>query len=254
MWSGFTMSDAALIAIAPLAGSFLGVLVDRLPRGEGFVRGRSRCRSCDTTLTAADLVPLVSWALSRGKCRHCGAPIGAFFPAIEIAAIALALWAMLIVPGVLAWPTAILGWSLLALAVIDWRHLILPDELTLPLLPLGLGTAAWLSGDRLMDSGIGAAAGGAVLALVMVTFRRLAGREGLGLGDVKLFAGAGAWVGWQGLPSVLLLGAGTGLIVSLLRSWTSPSTAIRSPIAFGPFLALGLWLTWLYGPIELSGF
>lgn len=248
------MGDAALIAVAPFAGSFLGVLIDRLPRGEGVVWGRSRCRSCETTLTAADLVPLVSWAWSRGKCRHCGAPIGAICPAIEIAAIALAIWSVLVVPGWLAWPTAILGWLLLALSVIDWRHLILPDELTLPLLPIGLGTAACLSGDRLLDNGIGVAAGGAALALVLVTFRRLAGREGLGLGDVKLFAGAGAWVGWQGLPSVLLLGAGSGLIVALLRSWASPSTGARSPIAFGPFLALGLWLTWLYGPMELSGF
>ena len=88
-------------------------------------------------LGARDLVPLFSWLLLKGRCRHCGAKLGAFYPLTELAALGIALWALLILPSHLVWPTAALGWALLALAVIDAHHLILPDVLTLPLIPAG---------------------------------------------------------------------------------------------------------------------
>ena len=136
------MYDAGLwiwpIVAAPIVGSFLGVLVLRLPAGRPFALARSACPHCGTTLGAADLVPLASWVVLRGRCRHCSAALGAFYPGIEIAAVGIAAWATLALPGSLVWIGCILGWMLLAAALIDFRHLILPDALVLPLIPAGI--------------------------------------------------------------------------------------------------------------------
>ena len=253
---GFDMSQSAVILLlaAPFVGSFLGLLVVRLPLGETVVLGRSRCRECGATLGPRDLVPLLSWAVSGGRCRHCHAALGWFHPAIEAAALGVALWSVAVVPGGLAWASAGLGWTLLALAVIDQRHMILPDALSLPLIPAGLAVAALTPAGALAHHLAGAAAGAASLGAVAWAYRRATGREGLGLGDVKLFAAAGAWVGWQALPSVLLIGAATGLAAALLLGRAKGLPGPREPVAFGPYLALGLWLTWLYGPVNVQVF
>ena len=115
------------LIFAPFIGSFLGTLILRLPAGRPVVFDRSRCEACETMLTWRDLVPLFSWLMSRGRCRHCGARVSAFYPLIELAALAVALWAVLALPGTLAWAGAGLGRLLLALAVIDARHVLLPD-------------------------------------------------------------------------------------------------------------------------------
>jgi leader peptidase (prepilin peptidase)/N-methyltransferase len=246
-----TPDTLILLIAAPFVGSFLGLLVERLPEGETVIMGRSHCRQCGATLGLRDLVPLLSWAASGGRCRHCHAALGWFHPGIELAAIGVALWSMLVVPGWLAWASAGLGWTLIALAVIDQRHMYLPDVLNLPLIPAGLAVAALNPAGGFWHHLAGAAAGAASLGVVAWTYRRVTGREGLGLGDAKLFAAAGAWVGWQGLPSVLLIGAGSGLAVVLLLGWAKGAPSARDPVAFGPFLAVGLWITWLYGPVTL---
>ncbi|HSF94352.1 MAG TPA: A24 family peptidase [Thermohalobaculum sp.] len=246
-----SQSDVVLLITAPFLGSFLGLLVERLPAGESVVLGRSQCRSCNTTLGPRDLVPLLSWAVGRGRCRHCGVPLGWFHPGIELAAIAVALWSVAAAPGWLAWASAGLGWTLLALAVIDRRHMILPDVLTLPLIPAGLAVAAFTPGGGIAHHLIGVAAGAACLGAVAWAYWRFRGREGLGLGDVKLFAAAGAWVGWPGLPSVLLIGAATGLAAACFRRRPEAVARADEPLAFGPYLALGLWITWVYGPVNL---
>lgn len=241
----------ALIA-APIVGSFLSVLVVRLPAGEGVVGGRSRCRSCGSDLSPLELLPLLSWALLRGRCRSCGAPIGILYPAIEIAAVAVVAWTAATVPEDMLWPTAGLGWSLLALAVIDARTFILPDALTLPLIAAGLAVAWYLDPAPPLDHVVGAAAGGLSFWLIAHLYARTRHRQGLGLGDAKLFAAAGAWVSWQGLASVLLTASlGALALVALLAAFGGPARA-STRVPFGPFLALGLWLTWLYGPIALA--
>ncbi len=247
---GLVMSQSAVILLvaAPFVGSFLGLLVVRLPAGENVVLGRSRCRRCGAALGPLDLVPLLSWAASGGRCRHCQAALGWFHPGIEAAALGVALWSVAVVPGWLAWASAGLGWTLLALAVIDHRHMILPDALSLPLIPAGLAVAALAPAGGLVPHLAGAAAGAASLGAVAWAYRRAMGREGLGLGDVKLFAAAGAWVGWQGLPSVLVIGAATGLAAAVILGRARPD----QPVPFGPYLALGLWITWLYGPVNLQ--
>jgi leader peptidase (prepilin peptidase)/N-methyltransferase len=247
---GLVMSQNAVILLvaAPFVGSFLGLLVVRLPVGETVVLGRSRCRRCDAALGPRDLVPLLSWAASGGRCRHCHAALGWFHPAIEAAALGVALWSVAVAPGWLAWASAGLGWTLLALAVIDHRHMIVPDALSLPLIPAGLAIAVLAPAGGLAHHLAGAAAGAASLGAVAWAYRRARGREGLGLGDVKLFAAAGAWTGWQGLPSVLLIGAATGLAAALILGRARPDR----PVPFGPYLALGLWITWLYGPVNVQ--
>ena len=255
------LSVFTLLLAAPFIGSFLGTLISRLPEGRPVVFDRSRCEACGHVLGAGDMVPLFSWLLLKGRCRHCGAKLGIFYPLIELAALGVALWALLTMPPHLAWPTAALGWVLLALALIDAKHFLLPDVLTLPLIPAGLAVAWWLDpagllGAQVLHHALGAALGFLGFAGLAWAYQRLRGREGLGLGDAKLLAAAGAWVSWSGLGSVLLWAAPIALVVSLaaglIQGTLSDKLAGRSALPFGPFLALGLWLTWLYGPIRLG--
>lgn len=241
------------VLAAPFVGSFLGVLVARLPVGGAVVFARSACPSCHHRLAAADLVPLLSWLASRGRCRHCGASIGAIYPGLEVGALAVAAWAATVTPGWLLWASCALGWTLLALSAIDWRHHSLPDQLTLPLLGAGLAVAYAARPDGIVHHLAGAAAGFAAFAAVRWCYARLRGREGLGLGDAKLLAAAGAWVAWQGLPGVVLIAAVGALAVALGGALRGRSLRPESRLAFGPYLSLGTWLVWLYGPLVIAG-
>ena len=131
-------------------------------------------------------------------------------------------------------------------ALIDLREMILPDRLTLPLIPLGWAMA-WQGAPDLSDRLIGSAAGFAAFAGIAALYRRLRGRDGLGLGDAKLLAAAGAWVGWRDLPSVVLLGAVTALVWALATR-RDPGR----PLPFGPFLAAAFWLVWRFGAVSIG--
>lgn len=243
------LSAIALLAAAPFVGSFLGTLILRLPAGRPVAGGRSRCDACGERLGFRDLVPLLSWAVTRGRCRYCGAAFGAFYPAIELAAIAVALWCVAVFPTALLWPSALLGWALLALAEIDRRHFWLPDGLVLPLIAGGLAMSARAGSDQLLAAAIGAAAGYLSLSLINRLYGRIRGRPGLGRGDAKLFAAAGAWVGWTGLPQVLLIGSLSAILLSLVRAGGAGFPGGATAVPFGPGLALGLWLVWSFDPV-----
>lgn len=240
------------IVVAPFVGSFLGVLVLRLPEGRPVGFTRSACPHCGHRLAARDLVPFLSWLLSSGRCRYCAAPLGLFYPVIEAAALAVALWAAAVLPGMLIWAGCLLGWSLLGAAVIDWRHTVLPDVLVLPLIPAGIGFQALLGSPAWSDHAIGALLGFASFATVTLLYRQVRGREGLGWGDAKLLAAAGAWVSWAGLPSVVLLAALFGLAGAAVRRMAGHELVATTEIPFGPALALAIWLVWLYGPVVPS--
>lgn len=244
----------ALFAIiaAPFVGSFLGVLIERLPAGRPVALARSACDVCGRALGPLDLVPVVSWVGRRGRCGCGRARLSIFYPAIELAALAVAIWAALVVSGWLVWASVALGWSLLAMAVIDQRHEILPDVLTLPLIPAGLLVAWAIDPGKLLDHAIGAAAGFLVFVAIAWTYHRLRGREGLGMGDAKLLAAAGAWLGWQGLPSVVVIGALSALALALARAAAGAKLSAGMRISFGPYLALGVWLVWLHGPLSFE--
>jgi leader peptidase (prepilin peptidase)/N-methyltransferase len=247
---GVTLGDIAVIVAAPFVGSFIGLAVQRRGTGASILFGRSRCDSCGHRLGPLDLIPLASWLASRGRCRYCGARIGLFAPAMELAALAIAVSAVAAGPGWLGWLGTGLGWTLLALAVIDLREMVLPDPLTLPLIAAGLAVAA-LAFPRPLDHLIGAAIGGAGFAALGWAWHWATGREALGLGDAKLFAAAGAWLGWQGLPSVLLIASAAGLAAVLVRALFGAG-GLRAPLPFGPALAAGFWLTWVLGPIQIA--
>ena len=237
---------------APCVGSFLGVLIERLTAGRPVVLSRSACPHCGERLAARDLIPLFSWVANRARCRFCHARISAFYPTVELLALIVAVWALAVVPGWLAWVTCGLGWVLLALAVIDWKHLFLPDSLSLPLIPAGLLVAWGVSPDELPSHAIGAAVGFVLLWGIAELYRRMRRREGLGLGDAKLLAAAGAWLGWQGLPSVVLIAAAAGLAAALVQARWQGALDGKRPVPFGPYLAVAFWLVWLYGPLGPS--
>ena len=145
--------------------------------------------------------------------------------------------------------SSVLALSLAALSAIDLRDYRLPDVLTLPLTALGLAATPLVVEASLWWQAASALLGFAVLAGVAFAYAKLRGRPGLGLGDAKLLAAAGAWLGMQALASVLLLACGSALLGLLIRAWRTGSLSATSRVPFGPFLAFGIWLVWLYGPL-----
>jgi leader peptidase (prepilin peptidase)/N-methyltransferase len=241
------------VVAGPFVGSFLGVLVRRLPEGRPIAAARSACESCGHALGPAELIPLVSYAWQRGRCTRCAAPIARFHPAIELAALAVASIAACVAPAgafpgdPLLWVTCILGWWLLALGWIDARTFRLPDVLTLPLILAGLAEAWWLERDAIFDRAQGAALAAISLYLLAFVYRRLRNRAGLGLGDAKLLAAGGAWVGVAGLPFVLLGGALMALGYALVLRLQGEKLTATTRLPFGPFLAVAIWAVWLLG-------
>ncbi len=245
---------------APFIGSFLGVLVRRLPDGRPIAWARSRCEGCGIALRTRDLVPLISWLATRGHCRFCGRPLGWFYPSIELAAVAIAVVAAAVESGAVeggaigdgviggggaVWLDCLLGWWLLALAWTDLRCWLLPDTLTLPLVIAGLGAAIAFDPDRLAERALGAAIGYLALRAVAALYRALRGREGLGQGDAKLLAASGAWLGADALPQVVVIAALAGLLAAAGLRLAGRRLSLRSALPFGPFLALATWLVWL---------
>jgi leader peptidase (prepilin peptidase)/N-methyltransferase len=241
----------AAIALGPFAGSFVATLVERLAADRPWAWARSACASCGRALAARDLVPLVSFALARGRCRHCGSPIPAALPIAECVGLLAGVLAAAAASGPAALAGALFGWWLWAAGWLDWRTMWLPHGLTWPLVPLGLAASALgLSPAPLPDAAIGALAGLAAMAALRLGWRRLRGREGMGAGDPPLVAAAGAWVGWQLLPFVLLAAALLGLLTAALRRPPGARIRATTELPFGTYLAaatFGLWIAAMTG-------
>jgi leader peptidase (prepilin peptidase)/N-methyltransferase len=238
------------ILAAPFVGSFLGVLIIRLPAGRPVAMARSACAHCGTRLGAMDMVPLFSFLVLRGRCRHCRAPIGRFHPAVELAAVAVAIWAVLADPDPgRVWADCGLGWTLLALAWIDWTDFLLPDVLTLPLLLAGLTLTLVWEPEALTDHGLAAALAYLSFQGLAFAYRRLRGWDGLGAGDAKLIGAAGAWCGLAALPVIVLGSALIGLLAALGLALAGRTVTSTTRIPFGPSIALAFWLVWLHGAL-----
>lgn len=242
-------AEWGFVLVAPFIGSFLGLLIQRLPEGSPIARGRSHCDACGATLGVRDLMPILSWLAVGGRCRYCRQPLGWFYPGVELAALAIALASMLIDGGQGAWLDCLLGWWLLALGWIDLRSWLLPDALTLPLIIAGLAAAILFNPDQLTDRALGAAVGYLSLMAIAALYRRLRGREGLGGGDAKLLAASGAWLGAAALPQVILLAALSALAAAAGLRLAGVRLGFHSALPFGPFLAFATWVLWLAGPI-----
>jgi leader peptidase (prepilin peptidase)/N-methyltransferase len=221
-------------------GSFLNVCIVRLPRGESVVHPASHCVACGTPIRPLDNIPLLSWLLLRGRSRCCQQPVALRYPLVE-AASALLLVACLLAFGltVAGVGMAVLCWVLLGLAWMDAETFLLPDAFTLPGLALGLvyqGLIAGIRGAGL--SFLSAAICGGLLLVIALLYKAVRRREGMGMGDVKLAAMLGAWLGWKFFGVVLFLAVLTGAafgIALILRRGTGQKGPLRVP--FGTFLA-----------------
>jgi len=230
---------------APFIGSLLGVLVRRLPAERPVAWDRSACEACGHRLAARDLVPIASFLALRGRCRFCAAPIALEHLAIELAAVVVAASAACAAWGSVLWAGCALGWTLLALGWIDWEHFLLPDVLTLPLVVAGLAATWALAPWALADHAIAAALGYAALRLLGLLYRAWRGFQGIGEGDAKLLAAAGAWLGLAALPYVILLGALLGLAAAGVLWLLGREMRRTTPLPFGTALAAATWALWL---------
>ncbi len=242
---GFDATAWSAVLVAPVIGSFLGIVIRRLPDGRPIAWSRSRCEGCDAALGLRDLVPFFSWLGRHGRCRFCGRWLGWFYPEVELAALSIALIAIFFDQDGDLWLDCILGWWLLALAWIDARRWLLPDLLTLPLILAGLAAALVFDPDGSVDRALGAVFGYLGLRAIAYLYRKARRRDGLGEGDAKLLAAAGAWVGADGLPQVILIAALAGLITAGCLRLAGRRIGAFSALPFGPFLALATWLVWL---------
>ena len=256
MLSPAPLAAVVLGALGLVMGSAVTSLAWRLPRGISWAGGRSRCPLCGTRLGPADLVPLASFVLARGRCRHCGAPISWRYPLTELAC---AAWAVLLLLRVgLTWaylPLALWGFALVALFWIDLEHQILPDALTFPGTLLGITAALLLHGfpGGAHEALFGVIAGSGLLGLLSwawVTFRRI---EGMGQGDVKLAAMFGSVLGWKLTLLTLFVAALAGSVwgVALIASRRG---GMKSALPFGTLLAPAALAMFLWGHAWLAAY
>jgi leader peptidase (prepilin peptidase)/N-methyltransferase len=235
-----TLSGFLVFMLGAIGGSFLNVVIYRLPRGESLVRPRSRCPHCGTPISAWDNIPIVSFLLLRGRCRACRARIAWRYPLVESIAglLVLAAWlrdgSWVDVAG-----ATILLLSLLAVFFIDLTHHIVPNVITYPGIVLGLLVAA--AQGRFVDGVLAAAGAGVFFLLVAII-----SRGGMGGGDIKLAAMMGAFLGWPAIAVALLLAFTSGAAVGVLLIASGRRTR-KDPIPFGPALAVGGMFALFFG-------
>lgn len=228
-------------------GSFLNVVIYRLPLGLSIVKPRSRCPACGRSISALENIPILSYLFLRGKCAGCGVGISPRYPLVE--ALTGALWAALWLrfgPTAQFAASLILVTMLVAMTFIDIDHKIIPDSMSLGSIPVGFAFS-FFTPVGWKASLLGIAVGGGVLFLVAEGYRLITKREGMGFGDVKLLAGLGAFLGWQAVPFIILVSSVVGAVVGIAAMKLSRED-MKMEIPFGPFLALGAVLYVFRGP------
>lgn len=273
MYPAIFLSYAALLGL--IVGSFLNVVIYRLPimlhrewltqcydylqeqQGTQFtqptpepfnlITPRSRCPHCQHPISAFENIPVFSYLFLKGRCKACKHPISWRYPLFEILTMVLSV--VVAYYFGFTWQTLfglIFTWSLIVLAAIDVEHQILPDDITLPLLWLGLLINIVGLFSPLNHALIGAVSGYLFLWSIYWIFKLLTGKDGMGQGDFKLLAMLGAWLGWQSLPIIILLSSFAGALVGVSLMLLKRHKR-HQPIPFGPFLALAGWITLLWG-------
>lgn len=244
------MSTSAALLLAAIAGlsvgSFLNVVVHRLPRGQSPAWPASHCPKCERPLRWHHNIPVVSWIALRGRCAFCGDPIALRYPMVEIStAIVWVLVVWLTPPGWLLASRLVLAGALVALFVIDLEHQILPNAITLPGIAAGL-LFALVAPPGPIDALLGTAVGGGVLYAIAAGYYLLRREEGMGMGDVKMLAMIGAFLGWRLVLVTLVLASCAGSIVGLAVMATERG-GLRYALPFGTFLAVGALAAMLVG-------
>lgn len=234
-----------LLIASPFIGSFLGLLAFRLPEHEDVIRANSRCRACGTAVKPFDLIPIVSYFALRRRCRSCAAPISAAYPLIEGGALIVAVVSVYLASGWLLVVTCLLGWALLTAAATDLRVFILPNAITLPLIPAGLLVTYFLHPDNIWDHVIGMIAGGGALYALDWIYERIRHRRGLGMGDVKLVAAAGAWLGWPYLSWLIVIASVLAIPMMLVMRVTGIKLSTTTPLPYGAPLSVAFFALWI---------
>ena len=233
-------------------GSFLNVCIYRIPLEESVVAPRSKCPGCGTLIRAYDNIPILSYILLRGRCRNCGLRISPVYPLVELMG-GLAAVAALLRVGAL--PSAVVLFaflaSLIVVTFIDLRYMIIPDVISLPGIVLGFASSFIRPEIGWLDSLVGIGLGGGVLFAVVYGYRAIFKRDGMGLGDVKLLAMIGAFLGWHSVFFALLFGSLVGSLVGVSMMIVK-GKGWKYAIPFGPFLALGAVVYLFSGP-EIIG-
>ncbi len=223
--------------IGAIVGSFLNVCIYRIPLGKSLVAPASSCPACGHPVKPYDNIPILSFLLLRGRCRHCGARISPRYPAVELITAALAL--LLFRQYGLSLPlfaAFLLTAALIVVSFIDLEHKMIPNVITLPGIPLFAVLGIAIMGVSFFDALLGMILGGGILYLIAVVYELLTKREGMGGGDIKLLAMLGAFFGWQSLLFILLfsslLGSFVGIAVMVIRKEDT-----KYAVPFGPFLS-----------------
>ena len=268
---------ACLFPLGLIVGSFLNVVVYRLPlmmesqwrrdccellevdEKEDEIKltlstPNSHCPHCKAPVKPWHNIPVLSYVALRGRCANCGAKIALRYPLVELATGLMTLALGIMMGASLAMVGALfLTWALITLTLIDVDHQLLPDDLTLPLLWLGLVFNLFATYTTLSSAVIGAIAGYGILWSVYWGFKLLTGKEGMGYGDFKLLAALGAWLGWQSVPLIILLsslvGAVIGIGLILLKK-----RGKDIPMPFGPYLAIAGWVALLWGDTIMTAY
>lgn len=228
-------------------GSFLNVCISRLPEGASIVSPGSRCPECKTPIHFYDNVPVLSWLWLKGKCRSCRLPIAIRYPLIELLTGGFALCTVLkygLAFAALAYFIFIA--TLLVVTFIDIDHQIIPNEITLPGIPLFFAAAVLLPSVGYLDALIGIVVGGGSLYLVALIYYTITGTEGMGGGDIKLLAMIGAMIGWQGVLFTIFVSSVIGTLIGGTMMLATEK-GMKFAVPFGPFLSAAAVLHVFFG-------
>jgi leader peptidase (prepilin peptidase) / N-methyltransferase len=242
--SPFTLALTAIVGL--IVGSFLNVCIYRVPRRESIAWPSSRCPRCGTPIRWADNIPVISWLLLRGRCRHCRTVISLRYPIVEIAtALMMVTVVWLTPPGPLLVTRLVFSAILLVLFLIDLEHQILPNVITLPGIAAGL-LFSFFAPPGPLSSVIGIALGGGVLYGIAAGYYLIRKEEGMGMGDVKMLAMIGAFLGWPAVVVTLILSSFAGAVIGLAMMIFMRAD-MRYALPFGTFLALASFIAMLGG-------
>lgn len=242
----FDLFYVFFFVLGAIFGSFGNVIIYRLPREESVVKPRSYCYSCKTPIKWYDNIPILSWFILRGKCRHCGAKFSFRYPLVEI--ITGVLFALSYHYAGISWNLLeylIFIFGLVVCTFIDLDHMILPDEFTLSGIVIGLVGAALNPQREFLDALFGVLMGGGFLWGMAYVYYLMTKNEGMGGGDIKLLAWIGALLGWKAIPFVIMSSAIIGSVVGLIAA-RQQKAGLKTVIPFGPYLALGA-VIYLFG-------